>query len=82
MNTIMRQKIIRAALGLALAAVVGSSAQAHAKLVKADPADGATAAPTNMAQLSFYEEISGKRSGAKVTDASGKDVPETAMAGG
>lgn len=74
--------IARIGLALVLAAGMAGAASAHAKLVKSDPPAGAGAAPTNMAHLNFSEELSGKLSGAKVTDAAGKIVPQTAMAEG
>jgi len=72
--------LARSALGVGLALALAGAASAHAKLVAADPAVGAAAAPTNMAHLTFNETISGKLSGATVTDAAGKTVPATAMA--
>ena len=74
--------ISRIGLALALAAGMAGAANAHAKLLKADPAKDATSASTNMAHLTFNESISGKLSGAKVTDAAGKIVPQSAMADG
>jgi methionine-rich copper-binding protein CopC len=65
-------KISALALGAALALAVGGSAFAHAKLVSADPAAGGVAkAQPSSIDLTFSEEISGKLSGAKVTDGAG-----------
>jgi methionine-rich copper-binding protein CopC len=66
-------------LGLAVAGA--PPAFAHAKLVSADPANGASA-PAGLAKLhlGFSEPIVIKLSGAAVTDAAGKVVPSSAMA--
>ena len=64
----------RVALGAALAGALSVSAFAHAKLVSADPAAGGVAKAPSMLHLAFSEEIAGKLSGAKVTDAAGKPV--------
>jgi methionine-rich copper-binding protein CopC len=74
--------ISRIALALAFAAATAGAASAHAKLTKADPAVNGSAAPTNMVHLSFSEEISGKLSGAEITDAKGTVVPASASADG
>ena len=76
----MKTTIIRMALGLSLAAGLALSAQAHAKLVSADPPiNGQTkAAPQNL-DLLFSEEISEKLSGATVKGADGKAIPVTTM---
>ena len=73
--------IVRMALGLTLAAAAVASAQAHAKLVSADPPVNGVAkeAPKNV-NLLFSEEISEKLSGATITDAAGKAIPSAAMA--
>ena len=76
------KKTILCAAAAVFALGFAGAASAHAKLVKADPAKDATIASTNMAHLTFNEELSGKLSGAKVTDASGKAVPQSAMAQG
>jgi methionine-rich copper-binding protein CopC len=62
-------------LPLALAATLASPASAHAKLVSADPADGAVAkAGLTTLHIGFSEPIAGKLSGATVTDSAGKTV--------
>jgi methionine-rich copper-binding protein CopC len=69
-----------AAFSLAVAAMLSGQAMAHAKLVKADPADGGVAkAGASDIDLAFSEEISGKMSGAVITDAAGRTVPSAAM---
>ena len=76
-------KIIESlATGLLAALVIASGADAHAKLVKADPAAGATAKAPSTLNLSFSEGISGKLSGAVVTAADGKAVPTSSMLNG
>ena len=69
--------ISRIGLALVLSAAAVGAASAHAKLTKADPAVNGTAGPTNMVHLTFSEEISGKLSGAEVTDAKGVVVQTT-----
>lgn len=75
---------MKALFGLTLAVAVAfaatEAAEAHAKLVSADPpANGvAKAAPQNL-DLLFSEEISGKLSGAVVKGADGKPIPVTTM---
>jgi methionine-rich copper-binding protein CopC len=63
------------AIPFALAATPLSPAFAHAKLVSADPADGAVVkAGLSTLHLSFSEAIAGKLSGATVADAAGQTV--------
>ena len=70
------------ALGLALALAGAVGADAHAKLVKSDPAaDSAGKAPSSL-NLSFSEEISAKLSGVVLTDAGGKTVQTSSMLNG
>jgi methionine-rich copper-binding protein CopC len=74
--------ISRIALALALSVGAAGAASAHAKLAKAEPAVNGVAGPTNMVHLTFSEEISGKLSGAEVTDAKGTIMPAAATADG
>jgi methionine-rich copper-binding protein CopC len=74
------QRLAASAIALTLAFGFAAEASAHAKLVKSDPpANGSPSDPKNL-ELTFSEEISGKLSGAEVTDAAGKKVASTAMA--
>ena len=67
------------AAALAIAAVAGS-AEAHAKLVSADPkAGGVAEGQPGSIDLNFNEAVSGKLSGAKVTDGAGKAVKASSM---
>jgi methionine-rich copper-binding protein CopC len=78
----MTRKIASTAAFAALfgAAMLSGQAMAHAKLVKAEPADGGVAkVGASDIDLAFSEALSGKMSGAVITDASGKTVPSTAM---
>jgi methionine-rich copper-binding protein CopC len=68
------------ALALMLALGVAAEASAHAKLVKSDPAEKGEPSDKKNLELTFSEAISGKLSGAEVTDAGGKKVASTAMA--
>jgi len=62
-------------LSMALTGAFASAAFAHAKLVSADPADGAVVkAGLTTLHIGFSEPIAGKLSGATVTDAAGKTV--------
>lgn len=76
----MKKTMSRLALGLALTLAATAGAQAHAKLVSADPPiDGvAKAAPKNV-DLLFSEEISEKLSGATIKDTDGRTVPASIM---
>jgi copper resistance protein C len=66
----------RLSLGLGLAVIAGAAAEAHAKLVSAEPAvNGVAAAPPKSVALHFSEAISGKLSGATVKPASGAALP-------
>jgi methionine-rich copper-binding protein CopC len=69
-----------AALALTLAFGFAAEASAHAKLVKSDPAENGQPSDKKNLELTFSEAISGKLSGADVTDAAGKKVPSTSMA--
>ena len=68
-----------AALALTLAFGFAAGASAHAKLVKSDPPANGQPSDKKTLELTFSEEISGKLSGAEVTDASGAKVPTTSM---
>jgi copper resistance protein C len=57
-----------------------SQAQAHAKLVTAEPAANATVAAPKTIQLQFNEELAKKLSGIKLTDTDGKSVATMSMA--
>ena len=71
---------VSAALALSLAFGLAAEASAHAKLVKSDPpANGQPSDKKNL-ELTFSEEISGKLSGAVLTDAKGAKVATTSMA--
>ena len=72
--------IASAALALTLALGFAAEASAHAKLVKSDPAEKGQPTDNKNLELTFSEAISGKLSGADVTDAAGKKVASTAMA--
>jgi methionine-rich copper-binding protein CopC len=72
-------RIRTAAAGLALAALAAASAQAHAKLVGADPSAGGVARPgLESLSLAFSEPVSAALTGATVTDARGAAVPSSA----
>jgi len=67
--------------GLVWALVAASPADAHAKLVSANPpVDGVAQAPPQNLDLLFSEKISEKLSGAILKDAAGGTVPATSMA--
>jgi len=68
-----------AALALALAFSFAAEASAHAKLVKSDPAEKGQPTDKKNLELTFSEEISGKLSGAELTDAKGAKVATTSM---
>jgi methionine-rich copper-binding protein CopC len=51
-----------------------SEASAHARLVKAVPADGTTTASPQMIMLTFNEKVEGKLSGFEVVKADGSKV--------
>lgn len=72
-------KTIAAALALTLGLGAASGALAHAKLVKSDPPAGGEAKDKSNIELTFSEEISGKLSGADVTDSAGGKVASAAM---
>ena len=69
----------RLALAAALTAVA-STAFAHAKPIKSDPAAGGEPQDKSNLELTFNEEISGKLSGAEVKDAAGAKVASSSMA--
>ena len=68
-----------AALALTLAFGLAAGASAHAKLVKSDPPEKGQTTDKKNLELTFSEEISGKLSGAEVTDAKGAKVATTSM---
>ena len=68
-----------AALALTLALGFAAGASAHAKLVKSDPAEKGQPSDKKNLELTFSEEISGKLSGAVLTDAKGAKVATTSM---
>ena len=74
------QTLASAALALSLAFGLAAEASAHAKLVKSDPAQNGQSTDKKNMELTFSEEISGKLSGAVLTDAKGAKVATTAMA--
>ena len=57
-----------------LASFAATSALAHAKLVKANPAPNATVAPPRMVRLEFSEALARKFSSFRVADTGGKAV--------
>ncbi len=65
--------LVFAAALVALPFVAGE-ASAHAKLVKATPADGSTTASPQMIMLTFNEKVEGKLSGFEVVKADGTKV--------
>ena len=65
-------------LGL-LASIAIGDAQAHAKLVTADPAPNATVAAPKMIHLVFSEEIAARLSSFRLTDTDGNAVAMMAM---
>lgn len=68
------------AFGLVLALAAGAEAEAHARLVSADPPIGGVAkAPPQNLDLMFSEKISEKLSGATVKDAGGAAIPSVSM---
>jgi methionine-rich copper-binding protein CopC len=66
-------------MALSLALGLAAGAQAHAKLVKSDPAEGGQPSDKSNIELTFSEAISGKLSGAEVKDAAGKAVASASM---
>lgn len=74
----MKTLIARTA-GLLLAAapltLVGSGAQAEAKLVSATPAAGAVVGAPQMVQLQFNEKLDPTQSAANLTDEQGAPIP-------
>ncbi len=73
------QALASAALAATLALGFAAEASAHAKLVKSDPAEKGQPSDKKSFELTFSEEISGKLSGAALTDASGAKVATTSM---
>ena len=72
-------RTVTAALALMLALGFAAEASAHAKLVKSDPAEKGQPSDKKNLALTFNEEISGKLSGAELTDAKGAKVATTSM---
>jgi methionine-rich copper-binding protein CopC len=75
----MMKTFASAALALSLAFGFAAGASAHAKLVKSDPAEKGQPTDKKNFELTFSEEISGKLSGAALTDAKGAKVATTSM---
>jgi len=72
--------IISMAVGIALVLAAATQAQAHAKLVSAEPSAGGVAkTPPQNLDLLFSEKISEKLSGAAVKDKGGKVIPAITM---
>jgi methionine-rich copper-binding protein CopC len=71
--------LVSAVLAVSLAFGVAAEASAHAKLVKSDPAANGQPTDKKNFELTFSEEISGKLSGASLTDAKGAKVATTSM---
>ena len=81
----MKTPIAKAAALALLAAplaLIGSGAQAHARLVKADPAASATVGAPPVIHLVFSEKLATKFSGADLMKADGSAVPVAAKAVG
>jgi methionine-rich copper-binding protein CopC len=75
-----RPPFITAAMTLGLLASLAiEQAQAHAKLVTADPAPNATVTAPKVIHLTFSEEIATKLSNFKLTDTDGSAVPMMVM---
>jgi methionine-rich copper-binding protein CopC len=80
MRTAQNLRRFPAWLALCAAALLGvGQAQAHAKLVTADPAANATVAAPKMIQLQFNEELAKKLSSITLTDTDGKPVAIMSM---
>src|SRR5438876_9222429 len=80
---IMNVRTIRAAAIAAIAAPLlfaGLSAEAHAHLVKAEPAENATVAAPKTISLQFSEKLEGKFSGAELMKANRSAVPVNSKA--
>lgn len=77
----MSRTVTVLAVGAALALGLAAGAEAHAKLIKSSPAPNGLAKDVKTLELSFNEALSGKLSGADLTDAAGKKIPSTATAG-
>lgn len=65
---------IAIAAALLAAPFVASEASAHARLIKAMPADGATTSSPQMIMLTFNEKVEGKLSGFEIVKADGTKV--------
>jgi len=65
---------IAIAAALLAAPFVASEASAHARLIKAMPADGATTSSPQMIMLTFNEKVEGKLSGFEVVKADGSKI--------
>src|SRR5665213_1150211 len=80
MTTVQYPRRFPAWLALCATALLGlSQAQAHAKLVTAEPAADTTVAAPKMIQLQFSEELAKKLSSIKLTDTDGKPVTIMSM---
>ena len=73
----MTKTKLMAALGAA-ALLAASQAQAHARLVKADPGDKASVAAPAAVHLQFSEKLEPKLSGADLMKADGNSLASTA----
>ena len=81
----MNTRLARPMLLVALAApmlLAAFSAQAHAHLVEAVPAENASVASTRALQLQFSEKLEPKFSGLELTKAGGAAVPVVSKAAG
>ncbi len=78
MNT-LGQRLAASAMALMLTFGFAAEAFAHAKLIKSDPPENGQPSDRKTLELTFSEAISGKLSGAEVTDAAGRKVPSTSM---
>ena len=80
MNTL--SKIAALALMAAPLALIGTGAEAHAKLVKATPTANGTGAAPPVIHLEFSEKLEPKFSGAQLMKADGTNVDVVAKANG
>jgi methionine-rich copper-binding protein CopC len=80
MNTL--SKFAALALLAAPLALIGSGAEAHAKLLKANPAANASGATPQVIHLEFSEKLEPKFSGAQLMKASGETIGVVAKAKG
>jgi methionine-rich copper-binding protein CopC len=80
MPTVRNPRLMATWVALCASALLGvGQAQAHAKLVTADPAPNATVAAPTLIQLQFSEAIAKKLSSAKLTDTDGNAVATMSM---